>query len=76
MKWSSSSNSSISSSGGIEMLNGLRSNFGASSSTNGVGMGGAGDRRSVFYTDQDLDILKTTNKKVCLRFFFYGGTDY
>lgn len=63
MKWSSSSNSSISSSGGIDMLNGIRNSCGgASSSQNGVL--GSNDRRSVFYTDQDIDILKTTNEKV------------
>lgn len=64
MKWSSSSNSSISSSGGVDMLNGLRNSSGASSSQNGVL--GSNDRRSVFYTDHDIDILKTTNDKVSI----------
>lgn len=63
MKWSSSSNSSISSSGGVDMLNGMRSSLAAGSSQNGVS--GSGDRRSIFYTDHDIDIVKTTNGKVC-----------
>lgn len=69
MKWSSSSNSSISSSGGIDMLNGIRNSCGASSSQNGVL--GSNDRRSVFYTDHDIDILKTTNDKVRKFYFFF-----